>query len=131
MIEKDETISPSLLESGQKLIKIGKRKSQPTNVTLKILTNNGHPTLLSLSNIIFYNQSGDIIQIEESNVKHSNQKIVKLFTLNSDNWTTQLSNANICIENIMQPIGGIRIINFNKSEIENNKQADMAELFIN
>jgi hypothetical protein len=27
-------------------------------------------------------------------------------------------------------IGGIRIINFNKSELENNKQADMVEIMI-
>jgi hypothetical protein len=96
-IEKEESISAALIESGQKLIKIGKKKSQPSNVTLKILTNNGHPTLVSLSNILFYNQSGDIIQIEEINLKQPNPKIIKLFTLNSENWTAQLKNANISI----------------------------------
>jgi len=63
-IEKEESFSSALVESGQKkLIKIGKKKSQPSNVVLKILSNNGHPTLVSLSNILFYSQSGDIIQI--------------------------------------------------------------------
>ncbi len=31
----------------------------------------------------------------------------------------------------MTPIAGIRIINLNKSELDNSKQADLAEIFIN
>lgn len=62
-VEKKESISSDLIESGKKLIKIGKKKSQPSSVTLKIISNNGHPTLVSLSNILFYSKSGEIIQI--------------------------------------------------------------------
>ena len=86
-----------MIESSQKLIKIGKKKNVPTNITLKILSNKGHPSLVSLSNIILYNQSGEIILIDETNVKNFNHKLIKLFTLGNESWTTQLSNSNITI----------------------------------
>ncbi len=37
-----------------------------------------------------------------------------------------LSSATVVLEAISQSIGGIRIVNYNKSAIENSKQADLA-----
>jgi hypothetical protein len=44
---------------------------------------------------------------------------------------SSLSNAVIQVEGITQAIGGIRVANFNKSELENSKQADLIEILIN
>jgi hypothetical protein len=65
-------------DSGQKLIKIGKKKSMNFNVTIKILSNNGHSSLVGLSSILIYGANGDLIPICENNLKQP--KWIRLFT---------------------------------------------------
>lgn len=103
-------------ETGQKLIKIGKKKLQVTSITFKIISNGGHNSLVGLTSIYLYNCAGDIITVDETNLKSSNTKLLKLFdATKTEGWLTSLSNATISLDNISQPIGGIRIVNWNKS----------------
>lgn len=66
-------------ETGQKLIKIGKKKLQVTSITFKIISNGGHNSLVGLTSIHLYNLTGDVITIDETNLKSSNTKLLKLF----------------------------------------------------
>lgn len=104
-------------ESGQKLIKINKKKNQVTSILFKILSNNGHSSLVGLTSIQIFNPQAEIIPIDESNIKQASPKLLKLFSDNvrGEGWFTSLANATICLENITQPVAGIRIINWNKS----------------
>jgi hypothetical protein len=45
-------------ETGQKLIKIGKKKYQITSILFKILSNNGHSSLVGLTSIQIFNSYG-------------------------------------------------------------------------
>jgi len=66
---------------GSKLIKVGKKKNQTTNIQLNLISNNGHNILVGINSIQIYNVSGQIIKIEESHIKsNSNNKLLKLFT---------------------------------------------------
>ena len=62
---KEDMFSSSvmIIQGGQKLIKINKKKSIISNLTIKILSNNGHSSLVALSSIILYSITGDPIQI--------------------------------------------------------------------
>lgn len=66
-------------ESGQKLIKIGKKKLQVSSMTFKIISNGGHNSLVGLTNIHIFNCAGEVITIDETNLKSSNTKLLKLF----------------------------------------------------
>ena len=79
------------------MIKIGKKKTLSTNITIKILSNNGHASLVGLMSILIYNQSGEIVLIDETNIRQYNPKLLKLFTEFSEGWTSQLSNACISV----------------------------------
>ncbi len=62
-----ENNSKSLLsnnDNGQKLIKISKKKNTTTNITFKILSNNGHSSLVGLTSIQLFNFSGEIIPLD-------------------------------------------------------------------
>lgn len=73
--------SVSLGESGQKLIKIVKKKNNPTtNIKIKILSNNGHPSMVGLQSIQMFDSLGDLIKLTESNIKLPNSKTFKLFS---------------------------------------------------
>lgn len=89
----------ALSEHGQKLIKVGRKKNQPISISLKIISNNGHKSLVGLTAIQIFNLSGESIVIDENNLKQSNPKLLKLFLENSsgDGWLTTLSAAIINI----------------------------------
>ena len=55
-----ENTSKSLVsnDNGQKLIKISKKKNSTTNITFKILSNNGHSSLVGLTSIQLFNPLG-------------------------------------------------------------------------
>ena len=61
-----ENNSKSLLsnDNGQKLIKISKKKNTTTNITFKILSNNGHSSLVGLTSIQLFNFAGEIIPLD-------------------------------------------------------------------
>lgn len=61
-----ENNSKSLLsnDNGQKLIKISKKKNTNTNITFKILSNNGHSSLVGLTSIQLFNIAGEIIPLD-------------------------------------------------------------------
>ena len=68
-------------ESNQKLIKITKKKNVPSTVGIKIITNNGHSSLVGLSAVVIYGTTGEVVKITENNLK-SNPKMSKLFVEN-------------------------------------------------
>ena len=104
-----------------------------TNILFKILSNNGHNSLVGLTSIQIFNPQGQIISIDENNLRQPLPKLLKLFTdsTKGQGWFTNLSNATIAIDNIAQQVAGIRIVNWNKSELEADRQADMMEIWIN
>jgi hypothetical protein len=57
---KEDNLSGSITlgGDGQKLIKISKKKSSPTSVCIKILSNNGHSSSVGLTSIQLFNISG-------------------------------------------------------------------------
>ena len=122
--------SVMLEQSTTKLIKLTKKKNTVSNISIKIISNNGHSSLVGLSAIILYSTGGQIIKITEEHLK-GNYKLMKLFTEASEGWTGNLSGAVIKLDKIVEAIGGIRIVNFNKSELQNSKQADLVEIMIN
>ena len=122
--------SVMLEQSTTKLIKLTKKKNTASNISIKIISNNGHSSLVGLTAIIIYSTSGQIIKITEEHLK-GNYKMMKLFTEASEGWTGNLSGAVIKLDKIVEAIGGIRIVNFNKSELQNSKQADLVEIMIN
>lgn len=67
-------------QGGQKLIKIAKKKSSSSNLTIKIISNNGHSSLVGLTSILIYSLSGDLLTVDELILKNANPKLLKLFT---------------------------------------------------
>ena len=67
-------------QSGQKLIKIAKKKSSSSNLTIKIISNNGHSSIVGLNSVLIYSLSGDLLTVDEQILKNANPKLLKLFT---------------------------------------------------
>lgn len=96
-----DNASKSLLsnDNGQKLIKISKKKNIVTNITFKILSNNGHNSLVGLTSIQLFNHLGEVLSLDESNFKTPNLKLSKLFTdnLKGEGWIVSLNSSTFSI----------------------------------
>lgn len=69
------------------MVKLGKKKLGTNKVQIILLRNRGHPSIIGLTGIEFYNTAGKVIPITIENVKVPNSiKVMKLF--NSVNKTT-------------------------------------------
>jgi hypothetical protein len=110
--------SKELTESNTsvKLIKVGKRRQQ-TTITLKILSNRGHPSLVGLTSIQIYNTQAHLIPIHETHLRSPSPKLLRLFadTPRPEGWLTVLSGATVILENIGDAVGGMRVVNWNRS----------------
>ena len=92
-----------------------------------MLSNHGHSSLVGLTAIHLFNPQSQLITVDETGLRHATPKLLKLFndSLRDEGWLTSLSTATIYLENIPQAIAGIRIVNWNRSELEADRQADM------
>jgi hypothetical protein len=92
-----------------------------------VLSNHGHSSLVGLTAIHLFNPQAQLITVDETNIRNSNPKLLKLFNdnLRGEGWLTSLPTATIYLENISQTVAGIRIVNWNRSELEADRQADL------
>ena len=61
------------------MVRLGKKKLGTNKVKDVLLRNRGHPSIIGLTGIEFYNTSGKLIPILLENIKSQSPKLLRLF----------------------------------------------------